>query len=278
MRKTDLTESFAAGFQASQTGGALGPDRLERGIKDIFTKIKEPSVKKKDKEEKPVKVKQKSNVIINPDSTPDMTAYKDPKTDMLFAYDKKQKKWFSQDGKVELSAKDGAVGFNNAREKSKLESKDMDMRKVNEGLAELAGVAEKDHEVQMARADLYKIAKYAIKLHDMLKGVSETQGLEGWQQAKITKASDYISSVYHNLDYSMKFGEQVAEGVDPEMKKAHDAGYRDASQGKKKNPHNPGSPLAKQYDAGQEAHKRHFGESADPYKKKLAEKLAKKIA
>lgn len=84
-----------------------------------------------------------------------------------------------------------------------------DLKKVNEGgLADLAGRAEMDHEVQMARADLYKIAKYAIKLHDMLKNVSEEEGLEGWQQAKITKAADYIGSVYHNLDYDMKFSEQ----------------------------------------------------------------------
>ena len=52
---------------------------------------------------------------------------------------------------------------------------------TNEGLAELAGAAERDHEVQMARADLYKIAKYAIKLHDMLKQVTEAEGIEGWQ-------------------------------------------------------------------------------------------------
>ena len=64
---------------------------------------------------------------------------------------------------------------------------------TNEGLAELAGVAERDHEVQMARADLYKIAtKYAIKLHEMLKGVLETEGMQGWQQSKITKAADYM--------------------------------------------------------------------------------------
>jgi len=85
---------------------------------------------------------------------------------------------------------------------------------IKEGLADLAGRAEADHEVQMARADLYKIAKYAIKLHDMLKGVSEEQGLEGWQQAKITKAADYIGSVYNNLDYDMKFGEGMNEGVE----------------------------------------------------------------
>lgn len=78
------------------------------------------------------------------------------------------------------------------------------LKTINEGhLGQMADMAERDHEVQMARADLYKLAKYAIKLHEMLKGVSEMQGIEGWQQAKITKAADYISSVYHNLDYEM---------------------------------------------------------------------------
>lgn len=76
--------------------------------------------------------------------------------------------------------------------------------KIQEGLGDMAHVAERDHEVQMARAELYKIAKYAIKLHEMLKNVSEAEGLEGWQQAKITKAGDYIDSVYHSLEYDMK--------------------------------------------------------------------------
>ena len=85
---------------------------------------------------------------------------------------------------------------------------------TNEGLAELAGVAERDHEVQMARADLYKIATYAIKLHEMLKGVSETEGMQGWQQSKITKAADYMGSVYHAMDYENKF-----EGVNEAKEK-----------------------------------------------------------
>lgn len=63
-----------------------------------------------------------------------------------------------------------------------------------------------DHEVQMARADLYKIAEYAIKLHELLSQISEQEGIEGWVQAKITKASDYISSVYHYLDYDKRTG------------------------------------------------------------------------
>ena len=75
------------------------------------------------------------------------------------------------------------------------------------GLADMAYKVDKDHEVQMARGDLYKIAKYGIKLHEMLKGVSEEQGLDGWVQAKITKAADYLGSVYHHLDYEMKFDE-----------------------------------------------------------------------
>lgn len=95
----------------------------------------------------------------------------------------------------------------------KYNKKDSEMKKkTNENLADMAHMAEQDHEVQMARADLYKIAKYAIKLHDMLKGVSEQQGLQGWQQAKITKASDYISSVYHNLEYDLKFNGQDTLG------------------------------------------------------------------
>lgn len=74
---------------------------------------------------------------------------------------------------------------------------------LKEDLSMDAKVMETDHEVQMARADLYKTAKYAVELHSMLKGISEAEGLEGWVQAKITKAADYISSVKHYLEYEM---------------------------------------------------------------------------
>ena len=80
---------------------------------------------------------------------------------------------------------------------------------LKEDLATLAYKAEADHEVQMARSDLYKIAKYSIKLHEMMKGVTEEQGVEGWVQSKITKAADYLGSVYHYLDYEMKFDEMT---------------------------------------------------------------------
>lgn len=73
-------------------------------------------------------------------------------------------------------------------------------KNIKEGLADLAAEAETDHELQMARSQLYKTAKYAIKLHEMLKGSTD---LEAWQAAKIVKASDYLSSVFHSLDYKI---------------------------------------------------------------------------
>ena len=67
-----------------------------------------------------------------------------------------------------------------------------------------------DHEVQMARSDLYRAAKSALSLEKMLKNINEEQGLEGWVQAKITKAADYLDSVYHYLNYEMQ---NPSEGV-----------------------------------------------------------------
>ena len=61
-----------------------------------------------------------------------------------------------------------------------------------------------NHEAAMARADLYKCANYSFKLFKMIQ---DGQELEGWVQAKITKAADYIASVYHYMEYEMKFND-----------------------------------------------------------------------
>ena len=61
-----------------------------------------------------------------------------------------------------------------------------------------------DHEAAMARADLYKLANYSMKLFKMIQDGDQ---LEGWVQAKITKAADYVASVYHFMEYEMKFSE-----------------------------------------------------------------------
>jgi hypothetical protein len=68
---------------------------------------------------------------------------------------------------------------------------------------------EPDREGAMAKADLYKLANYSLKL---FKKLQDDDQLEGWVQAKITKAADYVASVYHYLEYEMKiseYGEQL---------------------------------------------------------------------
>jgi hypothetical protein len=64
--------------------------------------------------------------------------------------------------------------------------------------------ANNDREGAMAKADLYKLANYSLKL---FKRMDDSTQLESWVQAKITKAADYIASVYHYLEYEMKFSE-----------------------------------------------------------------------
>jgi hypothetical protein len=62
-----------------------------------------------------------------------------------------------------------------------------------------------DHEVQMARQEVYRTAKLAIMLHELLRNITEQQGLEGWISSKITRAADYIETVYSYLEYEMAF-------------------------------------------------------------------------
>lgn len=73
---------------------------------------------------------------------------------------------------------------------------------------------ESDHsEIEMASADLHKIAEYAPKLKEMVQNMS---GLEGWVASKITKASDYLSSVYHWLEYQQHEGDDSCRCDDVE--------------------------------------------------------------
>jgi hypothetical protein len=63
-------------------------------------------------------------------------------------------------------------------------------------------------EIDMAGRDLLKAQEYAAKLSDM---VQQLPGLDGWVASKITKASDYLSSVYHFLDYEINEKPQEQE-------------------------------------------------------------------
>lgn len=58
-----------------------------------------------------------------------------------------------------------------------------------------------DDEGRMAKSQLHKMGEYANKLASML---DDNTQLEGWVQAKLTKAADYLSAVFHYLDYEME--------------------------------------------------------------------------
>ena len=59
----------------------------------------------------------------------------------------------------------------------------------------LAREQHEDHEISMATSELKNVYINAKKLFDIIKQRSEQEGLDAWQQSKITKASDYLNSV-----------------------------------------------------------------------------------
>ena len=71
-----------------------------------------------------------------------------------------------------------------------------------------------DHEVEMARSDLFSAAQNAQKVFAMIKDVSEDEGLDGWVQEKIIKANDYLNTIREYLEgkqlqHESKFGSGV---------------------------------------------------------------------
>ncbi len=70
----------------------------------------------------------------------------------------------------------------------------------------------RDHEVEMARSDLYAAAKNAMRIFEILRDRTEDEGLMGWQQSYITLASDYLNSVADSLEYDQQTNE-VLGGV-----------------------------------------------------------------
>ncbi len=68
---------------------------------------------------------------------------------------------------------------------------------------------EHEQEGHMAKSDLYRSAKCAIKLFELIE---DSQDLEAWVQSKITKAADYLDSVYHYLEYELKYAGQKPHG------------------------------------------------------------------
>lgn len=110
-----------------------------------------------------------------------------------------------------LDVNTNLLGGKSAINKNKRKPK-MKKKNVREGLSDYAETVDNDHRIDMAKSELYKLAEYSVKIYNLLKTATDSEILEAWQQAKITKASDYISSVYHNMSYNSKtktFGENT---------------------------------------------------------------------
>jgi hypothetical protein len=82
------------------------------------------------------------------------------------------------------------------------------------------GKSRVDHEVEMARSDLFSAAKNAQQVYAMIKEVSEDEGLEGWVQEKIIKANDYLNTIREYLE-----GKQV-QGVAEELSMSHQRDHK----------------------------------------------------
>lgn len=79
-----------------------------------------------------------------------------------------------------------------------------------------------DGEMEMAMSELHRISDQALKLKDLLGSMPS---LEGWTASKITKAADYISSVYNYLSYDDEQGDDGCGCSNTHS--MHDAGYED---------------------------------------------------
>ena len=63
---------------------------------------------------------------------------------------------------------------------------------------------EYDQEGYMTKSDLYKIANYAMELHDM---IGDDDNLPEWMQFKVAKMSQMIGDVKHALEYDQEYGD-----------------------------------------------------------------------
>ena len=79
--------------------------------------------------------------------------------------------------------------------------------KLKEGVLDAS-----DEDGWMAKEQLYKISQYATKLHQI---IGDTDDLEPWIQAKITKAADYMSSIKHYMEYEQINPRATDEPMEP---------------------------------------------------------------
>lgn len=89
---------------------------------------------------------------------------------------------------------------------------------VKENIGSDASAMERNHEIQMARADCYFATKHSIQVHQMLDHMVNGKNIEPWIQEKIALAADYLRAVKEHLEYAM-----VDDGGPPELDIPDDA-------------------------------------------------------
>ena len=126
-----------------------------------------------------------------------------------------------------------------------------------------------DHEVNMAKSDMFKAMGYAKDIYTMLERVSEQEGIEGWVSAKLTKAADYLSSVKHYIEHEMAQANMAGES---EMDEKAPPGREKQVKKLKKKFDDPGAPYAiawAQHNKHGKPNKESIGESTMTDKKKI---------
>jgi hypothetical protein len=108
----------------------------------------------------------------------------------------------------------------------------------NDMVDDPTGVAE-DHEIQMASSELQSIAKNAVNLLSLVRKYSENDGLEAWQQSKITKAADYLNSVLQSISGEQS-GMEEGQVKMPGNPGAYDADVRASQSGMGRGPDHRG--------------------------------------
>ena len=82
--------------------------------------------------------------------------------------------------------------------------KDIELGKVYTDKDKPPFKVNEDHkgESRMAKSDLFKMSQYSKTIHNM---IDDDMDLPEWVESKLTKASDYLGSVKHYLEYEMQY-------------------------------------------------------------------------
>ena len=156
-------------------------------------------------------IKEEKRSVVNYDNRDDRTTElfldngDSVEVDVIELYDNlKENNPEDLDENKPIREEEGSVTTNDAAEAEKLAKKGVDVKLTDMNEENNINNENMDHEGRMAKSQMYKMQDYVKKLSMMLDDGAQ---LPGWVQSKLTKASDYMSSVFHYLEYEMVRGQ-----------------------------------------------------------------------